>query len=592
MRVDMPNKGGNTDGSFNIAGSNLTGPLLLAGDPSSPMEASTKRYVDTAVNSLNAGNITSGIISINRLPSFIGDFTNQVGSNIFTLNKSGVVPGTYTKVTTNAKGIITGGGYVTLADIPQFSWNKITSGKPNSIAGFNLSDAVNKAGDTMTGALSAHAAPTQNTHAATKQYVDSLIVSSVTLKVGDTLRRTSNASYAGYLQCNGGEISKTTYAALYGVLGDKYTYPTNIRVGNGCPWQQQYEFNSTQSADITGWATGTALPGTMYNSRVVVTKNRVYLLGGFLNSSTPSKNVYTAPINADGSIGAWVKDVDLPYTMSEFTVIVTKNLVYILGGGVDGHMSNAIYSATVNSDGTLNAFTETPNRLPDFYTEAKSLVTRNRVYLLPGLVRNGAANTVFSCPINADGTLGAWVYVDSFPSFIALSQIAVTKDRVYVLGSYNSSNVYTAPVNADGTIGSWSLTTPLPQIVCNAQVVVTKNKVYLIGGQTSTNVYLSTVYTAVINADGTLGTWTSGTSIPGVLANSQLITTNSKIYLLGGDTASNTHVSTVYSANFVGGLNDYSVYYDGSGVTVDPANFKLPDTSSIDPTDIYTFIKY
>jgi len=591
MRVDMPNKGGKTDGSFNIAGSNLTGPLLLAGDPSSAMEASTKRYVDTAVNSLNAGNITSGIISINRLPSFIGDFTNQVGSNIFTLNKSGVVPGTYTKVTTNAKGIITGGGYVTLADIPQFSWNKITSGKPNSIAGFNLSDAVNKAGDTMTGALSAHAAPTQNTHAATKQYVDGLIGSSVTLQVGDTLRRTSNASYAGYLQCNGGEISKTTYAALYGILGDKYTYPTNIRVGNGCPWQQQYEFNSTQSADITGWTTGTALPATMYNSQVVVTKNRVYLLGGYLNS-TISKSTYTAPINSDDTIGAWVKDVDLPFTMSDFTVFVTKNLVYLLGGYVNGSTSNIVYSATVNADGTLNAFTALANRLPDDVSRAKPLVTRNRVYLLAGLVRGGSTNTVFSCPINADGTLGVWVTDNPLPETTAFSQVAVTKDRVYILGSYNHFNVYTAPVNADGTIGSWSLTTSLPQIVHNAQVVVTKNKVYLIGGQTSYNVYLSTVYTAVINADGTLGAWTSGTAIPGVLATSQLITTNSKVYLLGGDTAPSKHASTVYSANFAGGLNDYSVYYDGSGIAVDPANFKLPDTSSIDPTDIYTFIKY
>jgi N-acetylneuraminic acid mutarotase len=163
---------------------------------------------------------------------------------------------------------------------------------------------------------------------------------------------------------------------------------------------------------------------------------------------------------------------------------------------------------------------------------------------------------------------------------------------VYLLGGYSGggyvSTVYTAPINSDGSLGTWTTGTSLPGALGNSQAIVTKNRVYLLGGYSGG--YVSTVYTAPINSDGSLGAWTTGTSLPGALAWSQTIVTKNRVYLLGGDNG--TYSSTVYTATISGGLNDYSPYYDGSITPTDPNNFHLPDTTTTDTNGLYTFIKY
>ena len=68
-----------------------------------------------------------------------------------------------------------------------------------------------------------------------------------------------------------------------------------------------------------------------------------------------------------------------------------------------------------------------------------------------------------------------------------------------------------------------------------------------------------------VQNNGTLGTWSTGTSLPGALGYSQAIVTNGYVYLLGGNNGSSI-VSTVYYISFNGGLNNYlnNIYLPGS----------------------------
>jgi len=565
------------------SGGTIYGTLILSRNPIESLEASTRQYVENKLNNLNANNFTSGIIPISVLPGFTGDLISNNGSNNFILNNTNVTPGSYTKVTVNNKGRITIGENLINNDIPDgISFNKIQN-KPTTLAGYGITNAINKSGGTLTGFLIINNSPIQPNHIANKQYVDNILSNSSSsgLAVGDIIRRPISTTPPGFLRCNGAKISKTTYANLYSAIGDTYTFDSHP--GNGRPWQQQYEINTEQSGNITGWTTGPSLPEPLADSSAIVTKNRVYLLGGH-NDNGFTSTVYTAPINNDGTLGTWTTGTSLPGPLANSSAIVTKNRVYLLGG------SN-VYTAPINNDGTLGTWT-TGTSLPVPLENSRAIVTKNRVYLLGGY----NTNNVYTALINNDGVLGTWTTGHSLPFPINDIQIIVIKNKVYLLGYFDVSYWYSfnylspilsASINNNGTLNTWSIDSFPPLNFYSFQVIVTKNRIYILGG--SNNHYDSNTYMAPINNDGTLGTWTTGPSLPGPLNSSQAIITKNRVYLLGGYD-NNGFTSTVYTAPILGGLNDYSSYYDSTYIHTNPNNFGLPDMTN--DLDSFSFIKY
>ncbi len=118
------------------------------------------------------------------------------------LSDTGVAAGTYSKVTVDAKGRVTGSAALVAEDIPNLDWTKIVSGKPDTLAGYGITDAVNKAGDTMTGALTLSGAPTQDLHAVTKAYVDS-VVQGLDIKESVRVATTENIALSGAITVDG-----------------------------------------------------------------------------------------------------------------------------------------------------------------------------------------------------------------------------------------------------------------------------------------------------------------------------------------------------------------------------------------------------
>ena len=80
-------------------------------------------------------------------------------------------------------------------------WSAIQN-KPDTLAGYGITDAVNKAGDTMTGALTLSGAPTQDLHAVTKAYVDS-VVQGLDIKESVRVATTENIALSGAISVDG-----------------------------------------------------------------------------------------------------------------------------------------------------------------------------------------------------------------------------------------------------------------------------------------------------------------------------------------------------------------------------------------------------
>ena len=595
MRYNIYENGGAVEGLVTISGMTVTGYIRLRHNPVENAEAASKQYVDSLLVLLVGNSAKQGVFNKERLPAFTdGQVTSVAGNNVLAITPTGVAPNTYTKITVGVNGLVTSGSNLTTTDIPSISFSKITTGKPTTLAGYGIVDGVSRVNGAITGNLTLSGAPIAATDVATKQYTDNKTLNNKTYQTGDLITGSYDTPPTGFLRCNGGEVSKTTYAALYGVVGDLFggNGSSDLSVGSGKPWKQQYEFNTEQSTDITGWVGGPSLPEGLGTSQAIVTKNRVYLLGGSNDYGIVS-TVYTAPINEDGTLGTWVTGVSLPVAVAYAQVVVTKNRVYLLGGYTTSPVST-VYTAPINEDGTLGTWT-TGTPLPGPLGYSQAIVTKNRVYMLGGWDDSGPLPTVYTAPINEDGTLGTWTTSPSLPVALSDSQTIVTKNRVYLLGGIISnyevvSTVYTAPINEDGTLGTWTTGPSLLGSLGVSQAIVTKNRVYMLGGWDGGDTASTTVYTAPINIDGTLGTWGEGTSLPEPLDRSQAIVTENRVYLLGGYNSDT--VSTIYTAPFAGGSNDYSSYYDGTVVAGGGTGFKLPDyTSTTDPVG-KVFVKF
>jgi len=133
----------------------LTDPVIGGPDGISNRQAkqlaNRTSYLKQHVDDLESGTKAAGkasALATARTIAITGDGSWSVSfigsanvSGTLTLANSGVVAGSYGKVTVNAKGLVTSGGNLAAADIPALDWSKIGSGKPTTLGGYGITDA-------------------------------------------------------------------------------------------------------------------------------------------------------------------------------------------------------------------------------------------------------------------------------------------------------------------------------------------------------------------------------------------------------------------------------------------------------------------
>ncbi|UVM06412.1 gp53-like domain-containing protein [Pseudomonas laurylsulfatiphila] len=133
----------------------LTDPVIGGPDGISNRQAkqlaNRTSYLKQHVDALESGTTAAGkatVLATARTIAITGDGSWSVSFNgsssvtgALTLSNSGVVAGSYGKVTVNAKGLVTSGGNLAAADIPVLDWSKITTGKPTTLGGYGITDA-------------------------------------------------------------------------------------------------------------------------------------------------------------------------------------------------------------------------------------------------------------------------------------------------------------------------------------------------------------------------------------------------------------------------------------------------------------------
>ncbi|MEK9195875.1 MAG: hypothetical protein AAB914_00745, partial [Patescibacteria group bacterium] len=162
---------------------------------------------------------------------------------------------------------------------------------------------------------------------------------------------------------------------------------------------------------------------------------------------------------------------------------------------------------------------------------------------------NSTINTITLNGVNS-GELGAWATTTAMPLAREKLSTVVANGYIYEIGGSSATSVRYAKLNANGTIGTWSTssTYDLPLARQEAVVVTANGYLYVIGGYNG-SVAVKTTYYAKINSDGSLGEWrTNSPDIPAVRSAAAGFVANGYVYVTGGADNTPTVQSTIYYA--------------------------------------------
>lgn len=595
----------------------LTSPLILAGDPTLPNHPATKQYVDFKADNINAAGFTAGILNVMRLPALVGDVTMEAGSGTLVLTTTGVVAGTYTKITLNPTGRVTAGSALTADDMPSLSWTKIASGLPTTLAGYGIAGVIGVGGGTITGVLSSTATPSAPLHLVTKSYVDAMIQpSGNSLATGDVVRKGYTATPSGFLRANGSKVSKSIYSALYSVIGDRY----EILMVNGV----EMPFAHQEPLGLAGYMNGSVMKETSTTNSfssyadvlaTFVTHNKLYLIscsndGGYRHART-----FYATINADGSLSNWIYDAAANFggganVVNEndyVNVFFTKNKAWYMIAPVAG--TPKLFYSDIASNGVVGQqyAASTPAGIT---SSTRPVVVKNRLYLIDyNFVGSSGPLEIAYCNIDTNGNISGITGLGQISASAVKGYCMdafVYKNKLFaVLWTGSNHQVFYAAINSDATLGPWIAGPSVSGIPAgtHCRALTTTTGIYFListygwfvsgEGESASSYQAYGARTLTLNTDaaGLPVSW----NLSGYFGETgsrpigrRAVIVNNRVYLAFFHNS--WQIANAY-VPFVGGVNTYKVYYDGTMSTPDPANFYLPDFTSKETYNTRYFIK-
>ncbi len=276
-----------------------------------------------------------------------------------------------------------------------------------------------------------------------------------------------------------------------------------------------------------------------------------------------------------------------------------KRYVYLLGGSIGGlagsNVSNKIFMATINADGSVGPFTQLSTTLPGVRAGLGAGAAGNRIYAWGGYDSSYAVQqNVWYWSVNTDGTLGSVTSGTSLPTEgsgqsaakvgdgfgrmnMAFLPTGSTTPYLYVIGGEGRTNsgsypnlkyAYISAINpSTGANGAWSpssMQNPVTNgstnigIWNNATAFVrgsgSVDYVYTIGGNlqpnngqfSSSNITDKVSCASINRSTGQISSWNLVTSLPVKKQCAAAVTVDNRIYVLGGPNETTIYDRSVY----------------------------------------------
>ena len=254
------------------------------------------------------------------------------------------------------------------------------------------------------------------------------------------------------------------------------------------------------------------------------------------------------------------------------TALLTVALVALQVPAHVRALAPLIPQAAAGADGDVLTWTSRGN-LPAARFGATSIATNGFVYVIGGAgftvtdfggAVTDSVNTVFRSAINLDGSLAGFTSVAAMNTSRLYPAAIAQGGYLYVFGGFKGGNtrndwaavssIERAAVNADGTLGAWTtLATSLTSARGGVGIFAPGNgRAYIVGGEvgfgTTSDIALATVESIDFNSLGgtTAGSWRSERPLPAARRNAETVGIGQRALVTGGYDSSLQVTKTVY----------------------------------------------
>jgi len=249
----------------------------------------------------------------------------------------------------------------------------------------------------------------------------------------------------------------------------------------------------------------------------------------------------------------------LAYPLSvDPSVVITSSSDFTAGNdeGMIDYSTSGQITRSGPSGGSTSAGWSTTTSLASPCSDrygAGTVAYNGYMYVIGGNVNSTPVSGTCYAAINSNGTLGSWSTTSSMTTNRTYIKAIVYNGFMYAIaGQYDFTptllnSVEYAAINADGTLGTWKTTSSISVSRNGYAAGIYNGYIYIMGGWTGSGV-LTTVEYAKFKADGTLGSWATTTAFTTARSTAGGFAYNGYLYILGGYNAASTYYNDVQYA--------------------------------------------
>ena len=190
---------------------------------------------------------------------------------------------------------------------------------------------------------------------------------------------------------------------------------------------------------LGAWRAEAPLSGARYMHAAILYRGQIYVSGGY--SAGADAVVRRAAPGDDGVISSWSAETSLPSPRYGHAMSAYNGFLYLTGGKDGSTVRSTVWTAPVGADGGLGAW-QTQSSLPSPRYGHKTEIVDGRLIAAGGNNGSSAQLLVFGSTISADGTTGVWQGFDPLQAPRQFHTLEKIGGRLCLLGGSDGSVSY------------------------------------------------------------------------------------------------------------------------------------------------------